>query len=172
MDEAENPIPDVGPVRRERRKRGLNRNSRLEKLVRAYYDPAHPKKKFRPTITIPEHETGPIGEESIGFARELGMIVRQQAPVRIKSWMYIQQKDLEKHLESVAEQIMKTSHKNSENRAGVEYVHKMGSKSFPQMRHERINAETHELPGSIEMFAIAYSNKRGWASELAEERYN
>ncbi|KAL6582700.1 hypothetical protein OROMI_004778 [Orobanche minor] len=57
---------------------------------------------------------------------------------------------------------MKTSHKNSENRAGVEYVHKMGSKSFPQMRHERINAETHELPGSIEIFAIAYSNKKGW----------
>ncbi|KAL6507082.1 hypothetical protein OROHE_021981 [Orobanche hederae] len=244
MDEAENPIPDVGPVRRERRKRGLNRNSRLEKLVRAYYDPAHPKKKFRPTITIPEHETGPIGEESIGFARELGIIVRQQAPVRIKSWMYIQQKDLEKLLESVADayilewkkphvvlnvikhmgrlysiwrsrckehylehgggitgrenptphfrgrkedwlwlcdnifdneewQESKTSHKNSENRAGVEYVHKMGSKSFPQMRHERINAETHELPGSIEMFGIAYSNKRGGLQNLPKkDMYN
>ncbi|XP_071932158.1 uncharacterized protein [Coffea arabica] len=63
------------------------------------------------------------------------------------------------------------SRTNALNRANLEYVHKLGSKSFLQKRHEMTNPETNEKPSLIDLFDIAYRNRKGWSSHLAEERH-
>ena len=68
------------------RKRGPNRNIRLEKEVRARREQDLEGEKYRPLIVLPEDENAPVGEWSACFARELGLILRQDAPVRVQNW--------------------------------------------------------------------------------------
>lgn len=59
----------------------MNRNLRLEKETR--------KSKKKPKVDIPEDENRAVGEWSKEYARELGIIIRQDAPIRVKSWKHI-----------------------------------------------------------------------------------
>lgn len=71
-------------------KRGINRNVRLEREVRARKreDPSNTE-TFKPLVHMPQNELNPVGDWSANFVREVGSLIRQHAPIRVKSWKHI-----------------------------------------------------------------------------------
>ena len=68
------------------RTRGPNRNIRLEKEVRA-------TSGKKPKVDILEEDNRAIGKWSSSYSREIGIILHQDAPLRVKSWMHISNED-------------------------------------------------------------------------------
>lgn len=82
--------------------RGVNKNIKLEKEVRKHKDLLRKGEKFKPTVTILEDENRPVGEWSASFARELGIIIRRDAPVAVRSWKYIPSETKQQLLQQAA----------------------------------------------------------------------
>lgn len=57
--------------------RGQNRGLELERLIR---------KTGKLKLVIPEGENRPVGEDSCKLSREIGIVVRQFAPIRVSGW--------------------------------------------------------------------------------------
>lgn len=82
--------------------RGVNKNIKLEKEVRKHKELLRKGEKFKPTVTILEEENRPVGDWSASFARELGIIVRRDAPVAVRSWKHIPSETKEQLLQQAA----------------------------------------------------------------------
>lgn len=60
-----------------RKVRGQNRGLELERLIR---------KTGKLKLLIPEGENRPVGDDSCKLSREIGIVVRQFAPIKISGW--------------------------------------------------------------------------------------
>lgn len=54
---------------------------------------------------MPPNENNPVGDWSSSFTREIGTLIRNEAPIRVKSWKHIPQKKKDDLLQTVMVEI-------------------------------------------------------------------
>nr|CAD1818621.1 unnamed protein product [Ananas comosus var. bracteatus] len=102
-------------------------------------------------LLIPEGENRPVGDDSCKLSREIGIVVRQFAPIKISGWHEIA--DVDKL--ALYERIVRRSTANSSNRGKLPYIHRAGTRTFVATRHK----------------LGCYHNGKGWANDGAKKRY-